>query len=127
MSDQLGSEPAKGYFDEKDPDPWTIPILDRSGKPLRPTRHSSARDKYDKNKRHFYSITKMVWWHPSDDPEYIYMLQEMDYKEQIQFRLCYYTLSYKGLWHWGQFAPILSKREYEALHAYAIEKGLFTL
>ena len=118
---------AKGYFDKKDPEPWIIPILDRSGKPLRPTRHGSARDKYDKSKRHPYTIIKMVWWQPSDDPEYIYMLQEMDYKEQIQFRLCYYTLSANGKWWWGQSAPIISKREYEALHAYAIEKGVLTL
>jgi len=116
----------KGYFDERDPEPWTITIPDKSGKPLRPTRHGSAKDKYDKSKRHPYTVTKMVWWHPSDDPEYIYMLQEMSYKEQIQLRLCYYTLSANGLWSWGQYAPILSKREYEALHAYAIEKGLLT-
>ena len=61
----------KGYFDEKDPEPWIIPIQDRSGKPLRPKRRGIASDKYDKSKRHPYTVTKMVWWHPSDDPEYI--------------------------------------------------------
>lgn len=34
---------AKGYFDDKEPEPWTIPIQDRFGKLLRPTRHGSAR------------------------------------------------------------------------------------
>lgn len=118
---------AKGYFDDKDPETWIIPIQDRFGKILRPSRHGSARDKYDKNKQHPLTIRKMVWWQLSDNPEYIYVLQKMDYMEQVHFRLCYYTLSASGKWWWGQSAPIIPKKEYEALHAYAIEKGVLTL
>ncbi len=118
---------SKGYFDEKELRTWIIPIPNGFGEPLRPTRHGSVRDKYDRSKRLHYTITKMVWWQPSDNPECIYVLQELNYKEQIHFRLGYYTLSTNGLWYWGQWAPILSKKDYEDFHNYAVEMGLFIL
>jgi hypothetical protein len=114
-----------------------IPVKDKKGNDLRVWVNTGfVIPKGFKSKMYAepYSIDRLVWGLPSDNPEKVVMVQELRWKdERKELRFCYYTVSSetnktrKGVWTWGQYALITPKEDIEELLRYATEMEMLSL
>ena len=119
----------KGYFDSKDSE-WIIRIKDKHGNhlDLKKGKIHYARDKLDPTKRFKFIVNRVVWGQQSNAPEKVILIEEIQWlaDNRTEIRFGYYIFTKDGKWWWGQFAPMIPKRDVRELLKYAEEKGMFS-
>ena len=74
-----------------------------------------------------FTITDEICHTQHNLPEKFFCLQRLDFGGKQEFRLGYYIIGKKprakGRWVWGQYCPLLPKRDFEAIIRKAVRRG----
>ncbi len=76
-----------------------------------------------------FRVDRFVLMRQSDNPKKVFVVQELIFENgKKELRFGYYIVgkrpAVRGKWVWGQFAPLISRRDFKKLIKLVREKGL---